>query len=439
MKVAIIGSGISGLSCAWMLSQRQPACEIKVFEANETLGGHTATLDVEISNRSYAIDTGFIVYNQKTYPRFIALLAQLGITGQPTQMSFSVHNPDSRLEYNGHTLNTLFAQRRNFFKPKFWRFLREILRFNALCKQRVQQPGNDESTVSDLLRQNGFSAFFALHYVLPMGAAIWSSSLEDMGKFPLSMFLRFFDNHGLLDVSHRPQWMVVPGGSREYIRRMQQLLPASVQLLTNTPVNSVIRREGSVTIQSTQGSETFDQVIFACHSDQALAMLQAPTDAERQVLCGLPYQSNEVVLHTDINQLPVSRRAWASWNYRLPNGVESALGHTPSAPVHSAIVRQRRASVTYNMNILQGIESENNFCVTLNPITPIDERKILFKTQYRHPVLNLASYQSQQRRGEINGHNRSWFCGAYWHNGFHEDGVRSAEEVVNQLLEQESA
>ncbi|NMP26420.1 FAD-dependent oxidoreductase [Rahnella sp. SAP-1] len=434
MKIAIIGSGISGLSCAWMLSQRRPELAITVFEANATLGGHTATLDIEKDGRSYAIDTGFIVYNQKTYPGFIALLDQLGIKGQPTEMSFSVHNPDNKLEYNGHSLNSLFAQRRNLFKPRFWFFLREILRFNNLCKQRLHHPNNDEDTLADLLDQNGFSSFFALHYVLPMGAAIWSSSLDDMADFPLSMFLQFFENHGLLDVSNRPQWMVVPGGSREYIRRMQEKLPATVQLLTSTPVLSVTRSQESVTLSSARGIETFDQVIFACHSDQALALIHSPTDNEREVLGGLPYQSNEVILHTDISQLPVTQRAWASWNYRLPANIglgrENLMVPGGAKPAHS----QDRACVTYNMNILQGIKSEHTFCVSLNPITPIDESKILFKTQYTHPVINLSSHKFQQLRGWINGHNRSWFCGAYWQNGFHEDGVKSAADVVEKLL-----
>lgn len=435
MKVAIIGSGISGLSCAWMLSQRVPTCDITLFEANATLGGHTATVDIKLGQRDYAIDTGFIVYNQKTYPLFIALLDQLGIKGQPTEMSFSVHNPESRLEYNGHTLNTLFAQRSNFFKPRFWRFILEILRFNRLCKQRLQQPKNQQETLADLLRENGFSDYFALHYVLPMGAAIWSSSLDDMNKFPLSMFLRFFDNHGLLDVANRPQWMVVPGGSREYIRRMQQQLPASVKLLTSTPVSAVIRSENSVIVESSRGTETFDQVIFACHSDQALKLLQSPTLNEKQVLGSLPYQSNSVILHTDISQLPNNRRAWASWNYLLPKGVGNSLAQTDAA----ANIRQCKASVTYNMNILQGIESDETFCVSLNPMTQIDESKILFRAEYWHPVLNLESFKAQQQRSLINGQNRSWFCGAYWHNGFHEDGVRSAAEVVDQLLAQDAA
>jgi predicted NAD/FAD-binding protein len=421
MKIAIIGSGISGLSCAWMLSRQSLDDTITLFEAGETLGGHTATVDIALDGREYAIDTGFIVYNSRTYPHFIALLKELGLQGKPTEMSFSVRNPQSGMEYNGHTLNTLFAQRRNFFKPTFWRFLREILRFNALCKQRLQSPNNDEMTLGNLLVQNHFSEFFSLHYVLPMGAAIWSSSLGEMSEFPLSMFLRFFDNHGLLDVANRPQWMVVPGGSREYIRRMQQKLPSSVELLTSTPVQSVLRHQSGVTLQTSRGTEDFDQVIFACHSDQALALLGGnATDDEKAILGALPYQSNEVILHTDIRHLPQQKRAWASWNYLLP--------------VEDPAVRERQANVTYNMNILQGLNSPHTFCVSLNPITPVDESKILFRTHYMHPVLNLASHAAQRQRGRINGHHHSWFCGAYWYNGFHEDGVNSARDVVDQLL-----
>src|SRR5476649_2534266 len=371
MKIAIIGSGISGLSCAWMLSRQSPDCAITVFEAARTLGGHTATVDISLDGRDYAIDTGFIVYNSRTYPHFIALLGELGLQGQPTEMSFSVRNPLTGFEYNGHTLNTLFAQRRNVFRPKFWRFLREILRFNALCKQRLHNPNNDEVTLGDLLDQNQFSEFFALHYVLPMGAAIWSSSLGDMIQFPLSLFLRFFENHGLLDVANRPQWMVVPGGSREYIRRMQEKLPRRVTLRTNTPVTNITRTASNVTLHSTtRGDESFDQVIFACHSDQALAILgDSATTQERAVLGALPYQANDVILHTDTRLLPREKRAWASWNYQLPNSLKSSsrADMRDTSPAHT-----RRASVTYNMNILQGLEAPQTFCVSLNPLSPID-------------------------------------------------------------------
>lgn len=426
MKVAIIGSGISGLSCAWMLSRQSPDCAITVFEAAPTLGGHTATVDISLDGREYAIDTGFIVYNTRTYPHFIALLRELGIQGQPTEMSFSVRNPASGLEYNGHTLNTLFAQRRNLFKPTFWRFLREILRFNALCKMRLNNPHNSEVTLGDLLDQNQFSDFFALHYILPMGAAIWSSSLDDMSNFPLSLFLQFFENHGLLDVKNRPQWMVIPGGSREYVRRMQQKLSANVELLTSTPVASVLRHSAGVTLHTSRGAEHFDQVIFACHADQALALLgDHATADEKDILGALPYQANEVILHTDQRHLPRQKRAWASWNYQLPATEVDAS--------------RRRASVTYNMNILQGLDSPHTFCISLNPTTPIDESKILFRAQYQHPVLNLSSHGAQLQRGWINGHHRTWFCGAYWFNGFHEDGVNSARDVVEQLLKNNPA
>ena len=430
-KVAIVGSGISGLSCAWLLAKSQPGCEITVFEASETLGGHTATQDVISDGKEYAIDTGFIVYNSRTYPHFIALLKELGIEGQPTEMSFSVRNPVNKLEYNGHSLNSLFAQRRNLLKPQFWRFILEILRFNKLCKARLLNPHNDEDTLADLLDQNGFTPFFALHYVLPMGAAIWSSSLSDMANFPLSMFLRFFDNHGLLDVSNRPQWMVVPGGSREYIRRMQEKLPARVRLLTSAPVSKVVRTPCGVTLHSPHGEAHFDQIIFACHSDQVLTILGDNATADEQsILTALPYQSNDVILHTDTHLLPREKRAWASWNYQLPNALNLAdhADIRDSNPSH-----RRRASVTYNMNILQGLNTPQTFCVSLNPLTPIDESKVLFRTTYMHPVLNLASHQAQQERHRINGHNRTWFCGAYWYNGFHEDGVNSARDVVEQL------
>lgn len=431
IKVAIVGSGISGLSCAWMLAKSQPVCEITVFESSATLGGHTATQDVISDGKAYAIDTGFIVYNSRTYPHFIALLRELGIEGQPTEMSFSVRNPASKLEYNGHSLNSLFAQRRNLFRPQFWRFIFEILRFNKLCKARLLNPHNDEDTLADLLDQNGFSPFFALHYVLPMGAAIWSSSLGDMANFPLSMFLRFFDNHGLLDVTNRPQWRVVPGGSREYIRRLQARLPASVKLLTDAPVTKVIRSSCGVVVHYAQGEAHFDQVIFACHSDEALAILgeQATAD-ERDILGDLPYQANDVILHTDTRLLPREKRAWASWNYQLPNTVSDALRGDMRDGNPS---NTRRASVTYNMNILQGLDAPKTFCVSLNPLTPVDGSKVLFRATYMHPVLNVASHHAQQQRYRINGVNRTWFCGAYWYNGFHEDGVNSARDVAEQL------
>ncbi|HHQ4311399.1 TPA: NAD(P)/FAD-dependent oxidoreductase [Serratia fonticola] len=413
MKIAIIGSGIAGLTCAWRLAGHH---QVMLFEAEPTVGGHTATVDVSTPQGTYAIDTGFIVYNDRTYPRFMGLLSELGISGQKTQMSFSVHNPQSGLEYNGHTLTSLFAQRRNLVNPAFWGLLRDIMRFNRLAKEALAGDVNENATLETFLEQHGFSAFFARHYILPMGAAIWSSSLQEMRRFPLPLFLRFFEHHGLLDVTQRPQWYVVPGGSREYVRAILTQLGDRLTLHLNAPVQQVTRHNGGVEIQLAQSSHTFDQVIFACHSSQALAMLADPTPAESEVLGDIGWQHNEVVLHSDPRWLPVRERAWASWNYRLSERDQAS------------------ACVTYNMNILQGLpEGSPLFCVTLNPETSVDERYVWKRFVYEHPMFNPKSWRAQSRRGEINGYQRSWFCGAYWYNGFHEDGVRSALDVVKGI------
>ncbi|GAB3407825.1 FAD-dependent oxidoreductase [Erwinia aphidicola] len=412
MRVAIIGSGISGLSCAWKLAAR---AEVHLYEAGPTLGGHTATVDVELAGKRWAIDTGFIVYNDRTYPRFLALLAELGLESQPTEMSFSVRNQRSGLEYNGHSLTSLFAQRSNLLKPSFYRFLAEIVRFNRCGKQWLEHQ-QDQGTLDDFLRLHGFSAFFAQHYILPMGAAIWSTSLAEMRRMPLAQFLHFFNHHGLLDLAQRPQWFVIPGGSREYIRRLMQLMGEKIAVYINTPVTRVLRDEAGVTLESARGSERYDQVIFACHSDQALQLLGDASGAEAAMLAGIPYRANEVVLHTDISMLPKARAAWASWNYRLEDtqAGDELLG----------------ASVTYNMNILQGIKAPHTFCVSLNPTQPIDPAKVLRRFEYHHPQFGPDCLHAQQQRLLLNGSNRSWFCGAWSYNGFHEDGIRSALDVI---------
>ncbi|PIJ59202.1 NAD(P)/FAD-dependent oxidoreductase [Erwinia aphidicola] len=412
MRVAIIGSGISGLSCAWKLAAR---AEVHLYEAGPTLGGHTATVDVELAGKRWAIDTGFIVYNDRTYPRFLALLTELGLESQPTEMSFSVRNQRSGLEYNGHSLTSLFAQRSNLLKPSFYRFLAEIVRFNRCGKQWLEHQ-QDQGTLDDFLRLHGFSAFFAQHYILPMGAAIWSTSLAEMRRMPLAQFLHFFNHHGLLDLAQRPQWFVIPGGSREYIRRLMQLMGEKIAVYLNTPVTRVLRDEAGVTLESARGSERYDQVIFACHSDQALQLLGDASGAEAAMLAGIPYRANEVVLHTDISMLPKARAAWASWNYRLEDtqAGDELLG----------------ASVTYNMNILQGIKAPHTFCVSLNPTQPIDPAKVLRRFEYHHPQFGPDCLHAQQQRLLLNGSNRSWFCGAWSYNGFHEDGIRSALDVI---------
>ncbi|MRS91773.1 FAD-dependent oxidoreductase [Enterobacteriaceae bacterium RIT714] len=419
MNIAIIGGGIAGLTCAWRLAGHH---NVTLFEAERAVGGHTATVDIATPTGTFAIDTGFIVFNDRTYPRFIGMLSELGISGQKTQMSFSVHNPASGLEYNGHTLTSLFAQRRNLLNPTFWRLLKSIVRFNRLAKQALAGPVDNNHTLQTFLEQHHFSDFFARHYILPMGAAIWSSSLQEMRRFPLALFLRFFDNHGLLDITHRPQWYVVPGGSREYVRALLAKLGDRLTLHTHAPVQKVTRHADGVEVQIADRTHTFDQVIFACHSGQALALLEHPSQAESEILGDIGWQRNEVVLHNDKRWLPVRERAWASWNYRL------------SEQDHAS------ACVTYNMNILQGLpKGAPLFCVTLNPDTAIDERYVWQRFVYEHPQFNPTSWRAQTRRAEINGHQRSWFCGAYWYNGFHEDGVHSALDVVAGIAAVEGA
>lgn len=418
MNIAIIGSGIAGLTCAWRLAGQH---QVTLFEAASTPGGHTATVDIATPQGTWAIDTGFIVYNDRTYPRFMGLLSELGLSGQKTQMSFSVHNPQSGLEYNGHSLSSLFAQRRNLVKPAFWGLLTEIVRFNRQAKQALAGAFDPGATLQTFLERHRFSPFFARHYILPMGAAIWSSSLQEMRRFPLALFLRFFENHGLLDIRQRPQWFVVPGGSREYVRALLAQRGDRLRLRLNAPVQNVIRRQEGVTLQLASGEQHFDQAIFACHSAQALAMLADPTSAEREILGDIGWQQNEVVLHSDPRWLPTRKRAWASWNYRLSEQDQAS------------------ACVTYNMNILQGLPADAPlFCVTLNPPTPVDPRFVWKRMVYEHPLFNPQSWSAQMRREEINGRQRSWFCGAYWYNGFHEDGVRSALDVVNGIAAAEN-
>lgn len=411
-NIAIIGSGISGLTSAYLLSREH---NVTVFEKNNYIGGHTATKDIEVDGKCYAIDTGFIVYNERTYPNFIKLLNQLGITEQKTEMSFSVMNPSANLEYNGSTINTLFAQRSNLFKPSFWRLILEILRFNKLCKGLYERDDIDvELTLGDFLKQHKFNQAFSQNYILPMGAAIWSSSLVEMTQFQLKFFVRFFYNHGLLDIQNRPQWFVIPGGSKQYIYPLIQSFENNIEL--NSQIKSVSRTDSGVTLLFKDGhSKQFDEVVFACHSDQALHLLSDSNAQEQEILSSMPYRDNQVVLHTDTNLLPKRRLAWASWNYHLDSN------------------QNRPACVTYNMNILQGLESDTTFCVTLNNTDRIDTNKILQTFNYSHPIFNQNSLAAQQRRLEICGKNNTHFAGAYWHNGFHEDGVRSAVEVAQRF------
>lgn len=413
MKIAIIGSGIAGLTSAYLLNRRH---DITVFEASDWIGGHTHTVDVEVKGQRYAVDTGFIVFNDWTYPNFIRLLSQLGVGFKDTEMSFSVSDPLSGVEYNGHNLNTLFAQRRNLVSPKFIGMVRDILRFNREALQDLNNQRIDaDMTLGDYLKANGYSERFIQHYIVPMGAAIWSMSLNDMLGFPLQFFVRFFKNHGLLSVSDRPQWCVIEGGSSSYVAPLTESFKQHIRL--NCAVIRVERDGDGVTVHSAAGSERFDKVVFACHSDQALALLAAPTPTEQAILGALPYADNDVVLHTDTRLLPKRPLAWASWNYRLGGPVDQP------------------AAVTYDMNILQGIQSDTTFCVSLNQTAAIDPSKILARYTYAHPQYSLAGMAAQARWEELLGANHSYFCGAYWANGFHEDGVVSALRVAREFGE----
>jgi len=416
---AIIGSGVSGLTAAYLLAKKH---RVTVFEKNDRVGGHTATVDIVKEGVNFAIDTGFIVFNDKTYPNFLAMLSEIGISKQATEMSFSVHNCQTGLEYNGHNLNTLFAQRRNIFRPKFWQLVKDILRFNKLCKAVFEQQSYTESyTLGTFLVDNSFTDFFAEHYILPMGAAIWSSSLAQMEDFEFRFFVQFFHNHGLLNIADRPQWYVVPNGSRSYLAPLCKPFKESIRL--NANITGVTRSNDKVQLHFNDApTETFDEVVIACHSDEALSLLDDASKEEHIVLSAMPYSENSVVLHTDKNLLPKRQKAWASWNYQLSDD------------------RTKAASVTYNMNILQGIKSKHTFCVTLNQKDEIDPSTILKEFTYHHPIFTTDSIQAQNQRHLICGINHTHFAGAYWHSGFHEDGVRSAVEVAKRfdcLLDQQ--
>lgn len=415
MRIAIVGAGISGLGCAHRLTELQH--EVTVFEAGDRIGGHTATYDVKLGARRYAIDTGFIVYNDWTYPRFIELLDKLGVANKPTSMGFSVSDETSGLEYAGNNLNTLFAQRRNLVSPRFLRMVRDILRFNrqSIADLDAGKLATDE-TLAEYLKRNRYSDAFAHDYLLPMTSAIWSADFTDSQEFPVEFFIRFFRNHGLLQVTNRPQWRVIDGGSREYLRPL--IASFEDRIHCGNAVKAIQRQPGrSVSLRFDDGSEKhFDQVVIAAHSDQALAMLADASPLEREILGSIPYRDNDVVLHTDDRLLPKNKSTWSSWNYRLKPDTN-------------------RAVVTYNMNILQGIRSPETFCVTLNDTDSINPARILGRFNYAHPQFTIEGVKAQERWAEINGVNNTWFCGAYWRNGFHEDGLVSGLRVADGIAQ----
>jgi predicted NAD/FAD-binding protein len=414
MKIAIIGSGISGLVAAYRLSSDH---EITLFEANSYVGGHTNTIEVDKDGEQHAVDTGFIVFNDRTYPNFVKLLDELGVDSVPTSMSFSVSCDATGLEYNGTSFNGLFAQRSNLLRPRFYRMVRDIIRFNREAPELLSASGSESITLSDYVRQHRYSREFVDQYLLPMGSAIWSCPPETFAQFPMRFIVEFYHNHGLMSLHNRPTWRVIQGGSCRYVEAMTRRFHDRIRL--RCPVESVRRhREHVELIHSGGRSEPFDDVIFACHSDQALQILADPSPLETELLGAFPYSQSIAVLHTDRSVLPQRRRAWASWNYHLRSD------------------RPQQATVTYNMNILQHIKSRNVFCVTLNESDRIDSRKIIRRIAYSHPIFTTQRAAAQRRHSQVIRRNRTSFCGAYWGNGFHEDGVNSALAVCHAYQRQ---
>ena len=407
MRIAVVGAGVAGLHAAWRLSREH---DVTLYEANDYAGGHTATVDVEWEGHTYGVDTGFIVFNDWTYPNFIAMLRELGVAWQPSNMSFSLRCERTGLEYNGTSVNSLFAQRRNALRPSFLRMIADILRFNA--RSRAAAGSLDPTlTLGEYLERGNYSRKFVEHYIVPMGRAIWSAEASAMLEFPARFFIDFFDRHGFLSVDDRPVWQAVNGGSREYVRALLRV--AKLELRLATPVESVLRLPNEVRVRSARGDVArYDHVFLACHAPQALAMLEAPTAAEREVLAAFPYAANEVLLHTDASVLPRRALARAAWNY------------------HLLADSQEPVALTYDMNVLQSLDAPVRFLVSLNHRKAIDERRILRTFTYDHPVYSPRAVTAQARHRELNGAQRTYFCGAYWRCGFHEDGVVSAQAAL---------
>lgn len=410
MKIAIIGGGISGLTAAYKLQQKH---DISVFEKNSYAGGHSNTIDVQEDGRKIAIDTGFIVLNDWTYPNFENLLNRLKVKTDNSEMSFSVKCQHSKFEWCGKGIQGLALNKNNWYRAKSYQILFDFLRFNKLAKTLISD-NNCEQTLGEFLSHHKFSQTFISYYILPMGAAIWSSSTEDINDYPALSFLMFFNNHGLLNVKNRPQWKTISGGSRQYVKALTQSFSKKIQL--NAQIARVERKNSKVIIHHQfKPKEIFDHVIFACHSDQALALLANPSENEQRTLGKIQYQYNEAVLHTDENLMPTNKNAWSSWNYLLPTKISN------------------NAKVTYYMNRLQNLQTHNNYFVTLNLTNYIDPKKIIRTIKYQHPVFNQAAIDAQKNFKLLNGHQNTWFCGAYWRNGFHEDGVWSALTTIEQF------
>ncbi len=430
MKVAIVGSGISGLAAAHELNGH---ADVSLFEAADYFGGHSHTVDISLPRAGrdicYGVDTGFLVFNEKTYPKLIALLGDLEVETTKSTMSFSVqvgaHNGKQKLEWSGSNLNTVFAQRRNLFKPAFLRMLRDLARFNALTT-RIADSGTEaalQQPLGEFLLQHQFSDVFCDWYFLPMMGCIWSCPTAQMLQFPVATMIRFCHNHGLIQVSNRPQWHTVKGGSKHYVRKIVAKI-ADKRL--RTPVRAITRlgsdQGGGVEVATDKGHERFDKVVLATHSDQALALLRQPSPAERRILGAIRYQANHAVLHTDTSVLPAKKAAWAAWNYESA-GFGSRGAHA-----------EQQVCLHYLINLLQPLPWLQSVVVSLNPLREIPRSQVMGEYDYAHPVFDLAAIRAQRDIAQLQGTSGTYFCGAWMGYGFHEDGLKAGQGVARQIM-----
>jgi predicted NAD/FAD-binding protein len=406
MKIGIIGSGIAGLTLAHYLNKNH---DILLFEKNDRLGGHTHTHKINNQNSSINVDSGFIVFNKKTYPNFLNLINELEIPYQKSEMSFSVRSKISGLEYGGTDLKTLFSQKKNLLNLKFWFLLYEIVKFNKLAKKEAVTSNKNHLTIGQFVKQYNFSKYFLSNYLLPMSSAIWSSSYEEIKSFSFDFFVKFLSNHGMININDRPQWYTIKNGSFSYVEKL--INPFKSKIILNSKIQKVFRQGAKSIIQTEDKRHEFDYVFLACHANEALELLAKPSKLQQAVLSEFDYSSNDTYLHSDISVMPKSKVAWSSWNYVIKDE------------------KQKNATVTYNMNILQKISSKFNFLVSLNIPDEIDERKVIKKIRYHHPIFNLSTYSAQKKHNKICADGIG-FAGAYWGNGFHEDGVLSALNAI---------
>ncbi len=410
MRIAIVGTGISGLVCAHLLGARH---DVTVFESDARPGGHTNTVTVEVEGDVHHVDTGFLVYNERNYPGLVTLFDRLGTATKPSDMSFSVSDEVTGVEWKGTSPSTVFAQRRNLVRPAFLRMLRDIGRFNGIARTLLEGPADHSVTIADLLAAHRWSPQFTEWYLTPMGASIWSADPTTFFDMPAVTFARFFDNHGLLGLGNQPAWRTVTGGARTYVEAI--LGPLGDRVRLSSPVEKVTRGDDGVELVTPRGAEHFDQVVVATHGDQALAVLSDPSRQEREILGAFRYQPNRATLHTDERLLPRNRRAWASWNY------------------HRIEPRPEVATLTYRLASLQGVNARSELLVTLNRDDAVREDRVIETFDYAHPVFDAAAIAAQARHDELSGVRRTWFCGAYWGYGFHEDGLQSAARVCRRL------